>query len=192
MPTFEQLENPENNLASEIFSSDGELLGKYYFEDRSYVNYSDLSPHLVNCLIAAEDIRFTKHSGIDARSLGRVIFKTILMGQSQAGGGSTISQQLAKNLFPRDTTTYSSNIARKANLGLTKFKEWVIAVKLEKNYTKEEIITMYLNTIPFGSNSFGIKAAASTFFNKSPKDLTIEESALLVGIVKAQHVIVRF
>lgn len=185
MPTFEQLENPDNNLASEVYSFDGELLGKYYFQNRSFVNYSDLSPHLVNCLIAAEDIRFAKHSGIDARSLARVIIKTILMGQKQAGGGSTITQQLAKNLFPRDTTTYNSSIVRKLNLGLTKFKEWVIAVKLEKNYTKEEILTMYLNTVPFGSNSFGIKAAAKTFFNKSPQDLTIEESALLVGIVKA-------
>jgi penicillin-binding protein 1A len=185
MPSFEQLENPKNNLASEVYSFDGELLGKYYFENRSFVHYNDLSPHLVNCLVAAEDIRFTKHAGIDARSLARVIFKTIILGQSAAGGGSTITQQLAKNLFPRDTTTYSSSIARKANLGLTKFKEWVIAVKLEKNYTKEEILTMYLNTVPFGSNSFGIKAACQTFFNKHPKELTIEESALLVGIVKA-------
>lgn len=185
MPSFEQLENPENNLASEVYAFNGDMLGKYYFQDRSYVDYSDLSPHLINCLIAAEDIRFTNHSGIDARSLARVIYKTILLGQSTAGGGSTISQQLAKNLFPRDTTTYSSSLARKANLGLTKFKEWVIAVKLEKNYTKEEILTMYLNTVPFGSNSFGIKAAARTFFNKHPFELTLEESAMLVGIVKA-------
>ncbi|MCG8411228.1 MAG: transglycosylase domain-containing protein [Bacteroidales bacterium] len=185
MPTFEELENPENNIASEIYSADGVLLGNYFYQNRSYVNYNELSPNMVNALIATEDIRFSKHSGIDARGLGRVLVYTILMNKSGSGGGSTITQQLAKNLFPRDTTTYKSAIKRKINLGLSKFKEWVTAIKLEKNYTKNEILAMYLNTVAFGGNSFGIKSAAKTFFNKTPKDLNVEEAALLVGLLKA-------
>ncbi|MFO7828131.1 MAG: transglycosylase domain-containing protein [Bacteroidales bacterium] len=185
MPTFEDLENPDNNLASEIFSDDGVLLGSYYYQNRSYVSFDDLSPNIVNALIATEDIRFHKHSGIDARGLGRVMFYSILLGNRDAGGGSTITQQLAKNLFPRDTTIYRSSIKKNINLGLTKFKEWVTAVKLEKNYTKDEILVMYLNTVPFGGHSFGIKSAAKTFFNKTPDSLKVEESALLVGLLKA-------
>jgi penicillin-binding protein 1A len=185
MPTFKELENPENNLASEIYSEDSVLLGNYYYQNRSYVNYNDLSPNLVNALIATEDIRFHKHSGIDARGLGRVLFYTILMNDSGAGGGSTVTQQLAKNLFPRDTLNYRSAVKRKMHLGITKFKEWVTAVKLEKNYTKNEILAMYLNTVAFGGNSYGIKSASKTFFNKTTDSLTVEESALLVGLLKA-------
>ncbi|MBI9054978.1 MAG: penicillin-binding protein [Bacteroidales bacterium] len=185
MPTFKELENPENNLASEIYSEDSVLLGNYYYQNRSYVNYNDLSPNLVNALIATEDIRFHKHSGIDARGLGRVLFYTILMNDSGAGGGSTVTQQLAKNLFPRDTLSYRSAVKRKMHLGITKFKEWVTAVKLEKNYTKNEILAMYLNTVAFGGNSYGIKSASKTFFNKTTDSLTVEESALLVGLLKA-------
>jgi len=185
MPTFEELENPENDLASEVYSDDGILLGNYYYQNRSYVNYEDLSPNMVNALIATEDIRFHKHSGIDARGLGRVLVYSILLSDRGSGGGSTITQQLAKNLFPRDTATYNSSIARTIHLGLAKFKEWVTAVKLEKNYTKEEILVMYLNTVPFGGNSYGIKSAAKTFFNKTTDSLNVEESALLVGLLKA-------
>jgi len=185
MPTFEELENPENDLASEVYSDDGVLLGTYYYQNRSYVNYEDLSQNMVNALIATEDIRFHKHSGIDARGLGRVLVYSILLSDRGSGGGSTITQQLAKNLFPRDTTTYNSSIARTVYLGLAKFKEWVTAVKLEKNYTKEEILVMYLNTVPFGGNSYGIKSAAKTFFNTTTDSLNIEESALLVGLLKA-------
>ncbi|HRW63422.1 MAG TPA: transglycosylase domain-containing protein [Bacteroidales bacterium] len=185
MPTFEELENPENDLASEVYSDDGILLGSYYYQNRSYVNYEDLSPNMVNALIATEDIRFNKHSGIDARGLGRVLVYSILLSDRGAGGGSTITQQLAKNLFPRDTSSYNSSIARTIHLGLAKFKEWVTAVKLEKNYTKEEILVMYLNTVPFGGNSYGIKSAAKTFFNTTTDSLNIEESALLVGLLKA-------
>ena len=185
MPTFKELENPENNLASEIYSSDGVLFGNYYYQNRSYINFDDLSPNMVNALIATEDIRFHKHSGIDARGLGRVLFYTILMNDRGAGGGSTITQQLAKNLFPRDTTRYKTSIKRKMNLGVSKFKEWVTAVKLEKNYTKNEILVMYLNTVAFGGNSYGIKSASKTFFNKTPDSLKVEESALLVGLLKA-------
>ena len=186
MPSFIDLENPQKNIASEIYSEDGVLLGKYYIENRTYVGYDEISPTMINALIATEDIRFHRHSGIDARGLARVIIRTLLMGES-AGGGSTITQQLAKNLFPRDTDTtyYSNSIKWNWNLGITKFKEWVTAVKLEKNYTKQEIITMYLNTVPFGHQSFGIKSAAKTFFNISSDSLKTEEAALLVGLLKA-------
>lgn len=185
MPTFEDLENPNNNIASEIYSQDNVLLGTYYIQNRTYVAFDDLSPNIVNALIATEDIRFTRHSGIDVRGLARVLLKTLVMGREESGGGSTITQQLAKNLFPRDTTTYGSELSRGLNLILAKFKEWVTAVKLERNYTKEEILVMYLNTVPFGSQSYGIKAAAKTFFNKAPDELNIEEAALMVGVLKA-------
>ena len=185
MPSFIELENPENNLSSEIFSEDSVSLGKYYYQNRSFVNYEDLSQNIVNALIATEDARFKKHSGIDARGLARVFLRTIVLNQKNAGGGSTITQQLAKNLFPRDTSTYNSKLVHKTNLALTKFKEWITAVKLEKNYTKNEIIAMYLNTVPFGGHSFGIKSASKNFFNTSPDSLKIEEAAVLVGLLKA-------
>jgi penicillin-binding protein 1A len=185
MPTFEDLENPKSSLASEVISDDGVLLGKYFFVNRSYVTYDELSPNVVNALIATEDIRFFKHSGIDGRGLARVFFKTILLGSNSSGGGSTISQQLAKNLFPRDTTSNRPAIVRKSILAMSKFKEWITALKLERNYTKEEIITMYLNTVPFGGNAFGIKSASKIFFGVEPKDLSIEQAALLIGLLKA-------
>ena len=186
VPTFRDLENPENNLASEVYSEDSVLLGNFYLENRTYVGFEELSPNIVNSLIATEDIRFNKHSGIDARGLARVLFKSILMGRKSSGGGSTITQQLAKNLYPRDTAYYKWGLLRNIHLGVNKFKEWNTAVKLERNYTKNEILVMYLNTVPFGSNSYGIKSAAKTFFNTSPDSLTIEQAALLVGVLKAQ------
>jgi len=184
MPTFEQLENPESNLAAEIISADQQLLGKYYRENRTVVKFENLPPVLVDALVATEDVRFYDHSGIDARGLFRVLFKTVLMGQTGAGGGSTITQQLAKNLFPRDTQK-RSKLTKIMVTVFTKLKEWVIAVKLERNYTKEEILAMYLNTVEFGSQSFGIKSAARTFFNKSPDSLKLEEAAVLVGVLQA-------
>jgi len=186
VPSFEDLENPKNNLASEVYSEDEVLLGKFYLENRTYVEFESLSQNLVNALLATEDIRFHRHSGVDARGLGRVFVKSILLRQSSSGGGSTITQQLAKNLYPRDTIYYKSRIARTGKLGITKYKEWVTAIKLEKNYTKNEILVMYLNTVPFGSNSYGVKSAARTFFNTTPDSLKIEESALLIGVLKAQ------
>lgn len=183
MPTFEELENPKSNLASEIFSSDQELLGKYYIENRTFVNFDDLSPHLINALLATEDFRFNEHSGIDGRALARVLYG-VVTGNTQ-GGGSTVTQQLAKNLFPRDTVRYNSKVYRMANMALIKFKEWVTSVKLEKNYTKEEILVMYLNTVTFGSQTFGIKSAAKTFFDVSPDSLRIEQAAMLIGVLKA-------
>ena len=138
MPSFKQLENPENDLASEVWSEDGNLLGKFYVINRTWTDIDEISPYVIDALIATEDIRFFKHSGIDIRGLGRVVYKTILQGESSSGGGSTITQQLAKNLFPRDTTTYKFALVKIAKLGITKFREWVTAVKLEKSYTKNE------------------------------------------------------
>ncbi|MCK4344569.1 MAG: transglycosylase domain-containing protein [Bacteroidales bacterium] len=184
MPTFEQLENPENNLAAEVYSEDGFLLGKFYIQNRTWTQYRDISPHIVDALIATEDIRFYKHSGIDLKGLARVIVRTFLMGQRQAGGGSTITQQLAKNLFPRDTTYYRFGLVRKVKLGITKFKEWQTAVKLEKQYTKEEIITMYLNVFDFIYQAVGVRSAASVYFNTTPDSLNIEQSAMLIGMAK--------
>lgn len=179
LPSFEELENPRSNLASEIISADGKTLGKYFYQNRSNVHFEDLSPNLVNALLATEDIRFHNHSGIDFRGLFRVFFRTLLLRQKNAGGGSTITQQLAKNLFPRTPNQ------GKLKTGITKLKEWITAVRLERNYTKEEIIAMYLNTVEFGSNAFGIKSASKTFFNKNPDALNIEEAAVLVGLLKA-------
>jgi len=179
MPSFEELENPKSNLASEIITSDQQILGKYYIENRSNSHYQDLSPSLINALIATEDARFERHSGVDTRSILRVLGKTIIGRQKSSGGGSTITQQLAKNLFPRKKNQSFFMMI------ITKFKEWITAAKLERNYSKEEIIAMYFNTVDFGSNSFGIKTASRTYFGKSPDSLKIQESALLVGILKA-------
>jgi len=179
IPTFEELENPKSNLASEIISADGETLGKFFIENRTNIEYSMLPEHLVNALIATEDIRFHKHSGVDGKGLFRVLFKTVLRMDKGAGGGSTITQQLAKNLFERPKGI------SKIKLVTIKFREWVTAVKLEKNYSKEEILTMYLNTVDFGSLAFGIQSASQTYFGKMPDSLTIEESAILVGMLKA-------
>lgn len=179
LPSFEELENPKSSLASEIYSADGVLIGKYYFENRSESNWHEISPHLVNALIATEDIRFNEHSGIDVKGVGRVFFKTILLRQKSSGGGSTITQQLAKNLFPR---TKFHTVWDKAT---TKLKEWMTAIKLERSYTKPEIIKMYLNTVAFSENAFGVKSAAKIFFNKPPDSLKLEEAAVLVGMLKA-------
>lgn len=177
MPSFEELENPNTNLASEIYSADGVVLGTFHIENRSNIHFKDLPPDLVNALLAIEDIRFTDHSGIDFRALFRVAWG-VMTGNSK-GGGSTLTQQLAKNLFPRD-----ENLS-KPQLVLRKFKEWITASRLERNYSKEEIMAMYLNTVAFGSQAFGIKSAALTFFGKSPDELTLAESALMAGVVNA-------
>jgi len=184
MPTFEQLENPENNLAAEVYSEDGVLLGKFYIQNRTWTEYNDISPYVVDALITNEDIRFYKHSGIDPKGLARVLVRTILLRQKEAGGGSTISQQLAKNLFPRDTVYYRFGLVRKAKLVVTKFKEWQTAVKLERSYTKEEIVTMYLNVFDFLYQAVGIRSAAYVYFNTTPDSLNLEQSAMLVGMLK--------
>lgn len=178
MPSFEDLENPESLLASEVVSADGVVLGKYFYkENRSFVSYEEFSPALRNALIATEDVRFFEHSGIDIRGLVRVV-KGILTADSNSGGGSTISQQLAKMLFPRDI------LDNKLELIFRKFKEWVIAIKLEKSYTKEEILTMYLNKYDFLNLAVGIKTAAKVYFNTTPDSLRLEQAAMLVGMAK--------
>ena len=185
LPTFEELENPKTNIATAIYSEDGKMIGSFFYENRSYVDYRDLNDSLVKALVSTEDMRYYTHSGIDFIALARVMGKTILSGQRDQGGGSTITQQLAKNLFPRDTVQNRSALSKSGLLVLSKLKEWITAVKLERNYTKEEIIAMYFNTMEYGSNAFGIKSAAHTFFNKEPSELTINESAMLVGVVNA-------
>ena len=199
MPTFEELENPKSNIASEIYGDNGEIIGTFFIENRSYVQYEDLMavdsannlvlngrlmPPVVAALISTEDLRFYSHSGIDITSLFRVGLKTIIMRNTAQGGGSTITQQLAKNLFPREGVA-GGGIARAAKLGMFKIKEWVTALKLEYNYTKEEIAAMYLNTVGYGTNAFGIKSASRIFFDKAPNELNIQEAALLVGVVNA-------
>lgn len=178
LPTFRDLENPKSNLASEVISTDGKILGSYYIQNRSNAKFNELSPNLINALIATEDIRFYEHSGIDLKGTFAIVFYSMI---GKKRGSSTITQQLAKNLFPRKKQTIF-------NIGIIKLKEWLTAIKIERNYTKEEIITMYFNTVDFGSNSYGIKTAANTYFRKTPKDLSIEEAALLVGILKGTTV----
>ncbi|MDR2887953.1 MAG: transglycosylase domain-containing protein [Bacteroidales bacterium] len=183
MPSFSELENPEYFLAAEVYSEDDVLLGKISVENLTWTDYKDLSPWLVSALIATEDVRYYRHSGIDVRGLGRVFVKTVLLGQG-AGGGSTITQQLAKQLYPRDTVQTSA-IVRKTKLVVSKFKEWQTAVKLERSYTKEEIIAMYFNKFDFSYNAIGIRSAAKVYFNTSPDSLNIQQSAVLVGMLKA-------
>ncbi len=183
IPSFEELEHPDNKLATQVIAEDGEILTTFHIENRTYVSYDELSPNLVHAAVATEDARFYKHSGIDTKGLARVLFKTLLMRDSSQGGGSTITQQLAKTLYPRREVNSKVPGWDKVVMVWTKLKEWITAVKLERDYTKEEIIDMYLNSIFFGSGAFGIRAASETFFSKMPADLTIEESATLIGMV---------
>ncbi|MGB3922751.1 MAG: transglycosylase domain-containing protein [Bacteroidales bacterium] len=183
IPSFEELENPDNSLAAEVYSEDNVLLGKFYIQNRTWTDYEDISPYVIDALISTEDIRFKRHSGIDFRGLARVLVKTIMLGKN-TGGGSTITQQLAKNLFlPRDLSNDPA-IVRASRLAIAKFKEWQTAVKLERSYTKEEIITMYLNVFDFIYNAVGINSAARIYFNTTPDSLNIEQSAMLVGMLK--------
>ncbi len=178
MPTFEELENPKNILASEMLSDDNIILDKYFIrENRSYVGYENLPPELIEALVSAEDIRFYNHSGIDLRGLMRVL-KGIVTMDSSSGGGSTLSQQLAKMLFPREVRLNAFELV------FRKFKEWIIAVKLERSYTKEEIILMYLNKYDYLNNAVGIKSAAQVYFSIQPDSLQLHQSAMLVGMAK--------
>lgn len=179
MPTFEQLENPQSALATEIYSDDDVILGTFYYKaNRSRAEFSDLSPYLIDALVATEDKRFYTHSGIDFIGLARVVVKTILSGNEDQGGGSTISQQLAKLLFPRE------NIDNAIKMVIRKFREWVIAIKLEKSYTKQEIIAMYFNQFDFLNNAVGIKSASKVYFNCNPNELKVEQAATLVGMAQ--------
>ena len=192
MPSVGELQNPKLSQSSEIYSADNVLLGKFFLENRTPVkNYKDLSPFLTQALVSTEDSRFYQHSGIDFRAIFGVA-AGILTGASERGGGSTITQQLAKNLFK---TRKKEGITKKGLFGyvpglktlVIKTKEWVTAIKLERYYTKEEIILWYLNTVDYGSNAYGIKVAAKTYFNTSPDSLNIQESAVLVGMQKATN-----
>ncbi|AHM61041.1 membrane carboxypeptidase/penicillin-binding protein [Flammeovirgaceae bacterium 311] len=194
MPGFSTLENPENDLSSELYSSDGVQLGKYYRKNRVNATYEELSPNLVKALIAIEDVRFEGHSGIDPESMGRVAFGVVKYAftgnkDNLEGGGSTLSQQLAKNLFSlRSDERYEGKlygINRNIDMLFNKTKEWITAVRLERSYTKKEILAMYLNTVEFGSNSYGIKTASQTFYGKNPNELDVQEAATLAGIVQA-------
>ena len=186
LPDFKALENPDSQLASELYSADGLLLGTFARENRSPVSYEELAPNLVQALIATEDERFEEHSGIDLQAMLRVFVKSIILRQD-SGGGSTLSQQTAKNLFKTRTDASSGFLSNIPGLRMliVKTKEWIVATQLERSYTKNEILTLYLDTSEFGSNAFGIKTASKTFFNKLPKDLAIQESAVLVGLFKA-------
>lgn len=186
LPSSKILENPESELSSELYSADGILLGKYYRYNRSPVKYYEISPNIINALLATEDWRFKKHSGIDLKGLLRAFLLSIVL-RKKKGGGSTISQQLAKNLFKTRGDKFRGHLGKIPIIRtiIIKTKEWIVAVKLERAYTKEEILSMYLNTVFFGSNTFGIKSAAKTFFGIEPKDLTIDQSALLIGLLKA-------
>lgn len=175
MPSLEDLENPSASLASEVIASDGTMMGKFYLEDRTNVEYKDISKNIINALMAAEDERFYEHSGIDGIALARALLKL-----GQDGGGSTVTQQLAKKLF----TKYSSFAPLRV---LQKLKEWIISVKLERNFTKDEIIALYLNTVEYSDNVFGIRNASKTFFQKEPALVNVEEAALLVGMVNAPY-----
>ncbi len=176
LPGFDALENPQSNLASTIYTQDDVELGKYFRENRTNAKYNDLSPWLQKALVGTEDERFHSHSGVDVRALGRVV-KGIVLNKKSQGGGSTISQQLAKLLFPRKKLNKWELVKRK-------FKEWIIATRLEKNYTKEEILTMYLNKFDFLNNAVGINSASQVYFGKTPKELELHEAAMLIGMAK--------
>lgn len=180
MPTKQQLQEINNPVASEVFSADGKVIGRYYIENRSDARFDEISPNIINALIATEDSRFYEHRGIDEIALFRVFVKSILLQNRSAGGGSTLSQQIAKNLYPRTDYGFFS-------LPVNKLREAIIAYRMERIYTKEEILTLYLNTVPFSENIFGIEVASERFFSKSPKNLEIQEAAVLVGMLKANN-----
>ena len=179
MPPVEELKNPHDRFASVLYSSDGKEIGRFFrgTGNRVYADYDEISSNVVNALIATEDARFEDHSGIDFRALFRVAVKRLLLGNKNAGGGSTITQQLAKQLYSPESENLMSRAIKKPI-------EWMIAVKLERFYSKDEIIKMYLNQFDFLYNAVGIKSAAWVYFGKEPKDLNVEEAALLVGMVK--------
>jgi penicillin-binding protein 1A len=176
LPSVQELQNPKSNLATVVYSSDKQILGKYYSENRVNVKYYELDSNLVNALIATEDARFNEHSGVDLKALGRAVFGA-LTGSSSSGGGSTLSQQLAKMMFPREKLSKFETVIRK-------LKEWVIAARLEKNYTKNEILAMYLNKFDFLHLAVGVKSASQIYFNRSQDSLEIQQAAMLIGMAK--------
>ncbi|WP_018621715.1 penicillin-binding protein 1A [Spirosoma luteum] len=187
MPSLKALENPKSEEASEVYTADNQLLGKYYSENRTPIEISQVSPNVTSALLATEDARFVKHAGIDPRSLFRAVSGMLTFRDaSSSGGGSTLTQQTAKNLFDTRREELRGPLGNVPLLGLViaKTKEWILAVRLERNYTKQEVMMMYLNTVSFGNNTYGIKTAAKTYFSKEPWALNVEEAALLVGMLK--------
>ena len=184
LPSFEDLENPSYNQASIVYANDLSILGKYYIENREFILYDSLNQHLVHALLATEDTRYYQHSGIDFLALTRVAFKTILLSRRESGGGSTITQQLAKLLFERPNLEGRNSFVKLFLMIRIKFKEWLTAIKLEKSYTKEEIIAMYLNKFDFLYGANGVQTAAQTYFGKNQNNLNIEESAMIIGMLK--------
>jgi penicillin-binding protein 1A len=180
VPSTEELQKIKNPVSSEVYASDGRLLGRYYIENRSNVSFDQISPNVINALVATEDSRFYKHRGIDEIALLRVFFKSVLLQDHSSGGGSTLSQQIAKNLFPRKTFG-------PLTMPINKLRESIIAYRLENLYTKDEILTLYLNTVPFAENTFGIEIASERFFSKPPSKLKVHEAATLVGMLKANN-----
>lgn len=178
LPTYTELENIKNDEASKIYTADNLLIGKFFFQNRTNLGYNTIAPDVLNALIATEDSRFYEHKGIDLKSLFRVVIKSVLLGDKSAGGGSTLSQQLAKNLYGRESHSILS-------MPVNKCKEMFTAYRLEKVYSKEEIITLYLNTVPFGEDVYGIESAAQRFFSKSAANLSTIEAATLIGMLKA-------
>ncbi len=184
LPTFEDLENPKIELATRVLTNDHQELDRLFIHNRVQVKFEDLNPFLVDALVATEDERYYHHAGIDMKALGRVLVKSVLLGDASYGGGSTITQQLAKLLYPRNSFSGMGKIERAMTLAISKFKEWITAAKLEKSYTKEEIIAMYLNKFSYINDSYGINSAAETYFGKNQSDLTRDEAAVLVGMLK--------
>jgi len=180
VPSTEELHKIKNPVATEVYSTDGRLLGRYYIENRSNVSFDQISPNVINALIATEDSRFYQHRGIDEIALMRVFFKSVLLQDHSAGGGSTLSQQIAKNLFPRKSFGALS-------MPVNKLRESIIAYRLERLYSKDEILALYLNTVPFAENTFGIGIASERFFSKPPSKLKVHEAATLVGMLKANN-----
>jgi len=180
VPSKSQLKQINNPLASEVYSADGKILGRYYVENRSYASFDEISPNVINALVATEDSRFYEHRGIDEVALARVFFKSLLLHHSTSGGGSTISQQIAKNLFPR--VDYGP-----LSMPINKLREAIIAYRMERIYNKQEILALYLNTVPFAENIYGIEVAAERFFSKPPSKLDVQEAAVLVGMLKANN-----
>ncbi|MEL6925386.1 MAG: transglycosylase domain-containing protein, partial [Bacteroidota bacterium] len=178
LPPVEELSDIHNHNAAEVYADDGVLLGKYFVENRTNVSHEEISPAITNALVATEDARFFEHGGVDMRAWVRVLFRTIIMRDRSGGGGSTLSQQLAKNLYPRRDYAI-------LDIPITKIKEMFIARRLEKIYTKEELLAMYLNTVPFGRNIFGVEVAARQFFQTNAGDIRQEQAAVLVGMLKA-------
>jgi penicillin-binding protein 1A len=187
MPDLKALENPKSQVASTIYFNDGPQMGKFYLENRTPIEITQVSPNVISALLATEDARFMKHSGIDMRSIARAVLGIVtFQNTASTGGGSTLTQQTAKNLFDTREEVYEGLLGKVPiiRLVIAKTKEWILAVRLERNYTKQEIMMMYLNTVSFGNNTYGIRTAARTYFNKEPWQLSVDESALLVGMLK--------